>query len=81
PSEFAITGTLKPWSCPEQIHTITTLTLLTNGANDETQDVCVSPFFHRIPHVKWAQFSQRHLPFLEEGRGEVLSSSKWWPNS
>ncbi|KAG1811966.1 proline-specific peptidase [Suillus variegatus] len=66
PSEFTITGTLKSWSCLDQIHTITTPTLLTNGVMDEAQDVCVSPFFQRIPHVKWAQFSQRHAPFLEE---------------
>lgn len=66
PSEFTITGTLKPWSCLDQIHTITVPTLLTNGANDEAQDVCVSPFFHKIPHVKWVQFSQRHMPFTEE---------------
>ncbi|KAG2097494.1 proline-specific peptidase, partial [Suillus discolor] len=64
PSEFTITGTLKSWSCLDQIHTITTPTLLTNGVMDEAQDVCVSPFFQRIPHVKWAQFSQRHMPFL-----------------
>ncbi|KAG2063926.1 proline-specific peptidase [Suillus decipiens] len=66
PSEFTITGTLKSWSCLDQIHTITTPTLLTNGVSDEAQDVCVRPFFHRIPHVKWVQFSQRHMPFLEE---------------
>ncbi|KAG2086885.1 proline-specific peptidase [Suillus discolor] len=66
PSEFTITGTLKSWSCLDQIHTITAPTLLTNGVMDEAQDVCVSPFFQRIPHVKWAQFSQRHAPFLEE---------------
>jgi hypothetical protein len=66
PSEFTITGTLKSWSCLDQIHTITAPTLLTNGVMDEAQDVCVSPFFQRIPHVKWAQFSQRHMPFLEE---------------
>ncbi|KAG1829641.1 hypothetical protein EV424DRAFT_1380455 [Suillus variegatus] len=41
-SEFTITGTLKSWSCLDQIHTITAPTLLTNGVMDEAQDACVS---------------------------------------
>ncbi|KAG1855270.1 hypothetical protein F4604DRAFT_1685754 [Suillus subluteus] len=44
PSEFTIAGTLKSWSCLNQIYTI-----IVNGIIDEAQDVCVSPFFHRIP--------------------------------
>ncbi|KAG2052046.1 hypothetical protein BDR06DRAFT_958421 [Suillus hirtellus] len=59
PSEFTITGMLKSWSCLDQIHTITTPTLLTNGRLHES-------FFQRIPHVKWAQSLQRHMPFLEK---------------
>ena len=67
PSEFTIIGTLKDWTCLDQIHTITNTTLLTNGVDDEAQDVCVGPFFTRIPHVHWVTFAKSsHMAFFEE---------------
>ncbi|KAG8215326.1 hypothetical protein J3R82DRAFT_8918 [Butyriboletus roseoflavus] len=49
PSEFTIVGTLKEWSCLDEIHTIDCPTLLTNGVDDEAQDVCVASFFDNDP--------------------------------
>ncbi|KAI9461090.1 proline-specific peptidase [Boletus coccyginus] len=67
PSEFTIIGTLKDWSCLDQIHTIGCSTLLTNGVDDEAQDVCVKPFFAKIPKVRWVTFAKSsHLAFFEE---------------
>ncbi|KAG1901991.1 uncharacterized protein F5891DRAFT_195888 [Suillus fuscotomentosus] len=31
-------------------------------------------FFQRIPHVKWVQFSQRHMPFLEKEEDQTRYS-------
>lgn len=67
PSEFTIVGTFKEWSCLDQIHTIENQTLLTNGVDDEAQDVCLMPFFTKIPKVRWVTFSKSsHLAFFEE---------------
>ncbi|KAG6369584.1 Alpha/Beta hydrolase protein [Boletus reticuloceps] len=67
PSEFTIVGTLKDWSCLDQIHTIDCPTLLTNGADDEAQDVAVQPFFTKIPKVRWVTFANSsHMAFFEE---------------
>ncbi|KAF8123123.1 proline-specific peptidase [Boletus edulis] len=67
PSEFTIVGTLKDWSCLDQIHTIDCPTLLTNGADDEAQDVAVQPFFAKIPKVRWVTFANSsHMAFFEE---------------
>ncbi|KIJ64925.1 hypothetical protein HYDPIDRAFT_153816 [Hydnomerulius pinastri MD-312] len=67
PSEFTVIGTLKDWSCLDQIHTITCPTLLTNGVNDEAQNVCVSPFFEKLPKVQWRTFpNSSHMAFFEE---------------
>ena len=67
PSTFTITGKLKDWTCLDQIHTITNPTLLTNGVDDEAQDVCVGPFFTRVPHVRWVTLAKSsHMTFFEE---------------
>jgi len=67
PSEFTIIGTLKDWSCLDQIHTINVPTLLTNGADDEAQAVCVEPFFAKIQKVRWVTFANSsHMAFFEE---------------
>ncbi|KAG6852610.1 hypothetical protein C0991_010481 [Blastosporella zonata] len=67
PSEFTITGTLKTWSIIDILHTIKPPTLLINSVYDEAQDVCVLPFFNRIPRVKWVQFANSsHVPLFEE---------------
>ncbi|KAG1901999.1 uncharacterized protein F5891DRAFT_196272 [Suillus fuscotomentosus] len=36
------------------------------SGHDEGRNIHVNNFFHRIQHVKWAQFSQRYTPFLED---------------
>ncbi|KAJ8495038.1 hypothetical protein ONZ45_g13027 [Pleurotus djamor] len=67
PSEFTITGGIKPWSIINDLHKISCKTLIINGAHDEAQDLCVDPFFKNIPHVKWVQFANSsHMPFVEE---------------
>jgi pimeloyl-ACP methyl ester carboxylesterase len=41
--------------------------LLINGSYDEAQDVCVAPYFEKIPRVKWITFSESsHMPHYEE---------------
>ncbi len=67
PSEFNITGTLKTWDIVSQLSKINVPTLLINGPKDEAQDVCVLPFFLKIPKVKWVQFNvATHIPHFEE---------------
>jgi len=67
PSEFTIIGTLKDWSCLNQIHTIRCPTLVTNGVDDEAQDICQEPFFNKIPTVRWVTFAKSsHLAYFEE---------------
>ncbi|KAF9000592.1 proline-specific peptidase [Cyathus striatus] len=67
PSEFTITGSLKQWTIVDIVHSIQVVTLVINGAFDEAQDVCVSPFFEKIPKVKWVTFANSsHTPFFEE---------------
>ncbi|KAJ3525177.1 hypothetical protein NM688_g8443 [Phlebia brevispora] len=67
PNEFYITGSLRTWSVLDTLHTITQPTLVINGRYDEAQDVCVAPFFEKIPKAKWLHFSESsHMPFSEE---------------
>lgn len=67
PSEFHCTGLLKTWDVTEHIHKIDVPTLILNGPRDEAQDVCVRPFFQKVPKVKWVQFLEStHTPFFEE---------------
>ena len=62
-----ITGSLRTWSVLDTLHQISQPTLLISGRFDEAQDVCVSPFFERIPKVRWVQFGESsHMPFVEE---------------
>lgn len=55
-----------PWSIIDILHRIQVPTLITNGKNDEAQDICVLPFFQKISKVKWVKFSESHIAFLEE---------------
>lgn len=67
PSEFKITGNLKDWNIVKELHKITAPTLLLNGRYDLVQDICVAPFFHAIPKVKWYTFAESaRMPHLEE---------------
>jgi len=67
PSEMCITGTLRTWSCVDQLHTICSPTLLTNGRMDEAHDASVAPIFNKVKRVKWIQFANSsHVAFLEE---------------
>ncbi|KAL0955948.1 hypothetical protein HGRIS_002132 [Hohenbuehelia grisea] len=67
PSEFNVTGNLKTWTVIDRLHTISALTLIINGVEDEAQDECTAPFFEHIPHAKWIQFAKSsHTPFYEE---------------
>ena len=81
-SKLNITGTLKDWSCLDQIHTITAPTLLTNGVEDEAQDVAVAPFFQKVPHVHWVTLAKSsHMAHFEEREryltfvGELLTEA------
>ena len=51
----------------DEVHKITSPTLLLNGFYDEAQDSVIEPFFQNIPQVKWFTFAESsHMPFLEE---------------
>ncbi|KAH9929399.1 proline-specific peptidase [Fomitopsis serialis] len=67
PSEMCVNGTLRTWSCVDQLHTIRSPTLLTNGRMDEAHDASVAPIFNKVNRVKWIQFANSsHVAFLEE---------------
>ncbi|KAI3320690.1 proline-specific peptidase [Xylariaceae sp. AK1471] len=53
PSELYVSGSLRDWTCIPELSGIKAATLLLNGAEDETQDVAMRPFFDHIEKVKW----------------------------
>ncbi|KAI0724653.1 Alpha/Beta hydrolase protein [Fomitopsis betulina] len=66
-SEICCTGTLKTWSCVDQLHNINVPTLLLNAPDSEAQDVNMWPMFQKISKVKWVQFANStHLAQFEE---------------
>ncbi|TFY50739.1 hypothetical protein EVJ58_g10911 [Rhodofomes roseus] len=67
PSDIHIVGTLRTWSCVDQLHNSPCPTLLVNSPMDEAQDVNFVPMFEKISRVKWVQFvGSTHLAFYEE---------------
>ncbi|KAF2270617.1 proline-specific peptidase [Lojkania enalia] len=67
PSEFQITGWLKDWDASTEAQNIDTPVLLINGKYDEMQDLCIEPWFKRIPKVKWITLeNSSHLGQYEE---------------
>jgi pimeloyl-ACP methyl ester carboxylesterase len=74
------TGGLKDWTIMEDIEQIKVETLLLLGRYDQVQDVAVTPYFERLPRVKWVTLeNSSHLGFLEERERymEVLGLSCW----
>ena len=67
PSEFHVTGSLKTWTVVDRLPQIEVPTLVLNGRYDEAQDVCVAPFFEKIPRVRWVTLEKSsHMAFVEE---------------
>jgi L-proline amide hydrolase len=67
PSELTATGSLKEWEGFSEAHKIDVETLLINGRYDEAQDICIEPWFHEIPKVKWIQLEKSsHMGHLEQ---------------
>ncbi|KAL0578387.1 hypothetical protein V5O48_003608 [Marasmius crinis-equi] len=67
PNEFYITGSLKTWTVIDQLDRIVVPTLLTNGRYDEAQPSTMTPFFQKIPKVKWVTLeNSSHMPHQEE---------------
>ncbi|KAH9929383.1 Alpha/Beta hydrolase protein [Fomitopsis serialis] len=67
PSDIYIVGTLRTWSCVDQLQNISCPTLLVNSPMDEAQDVNFVPIFNKVNRVKWVQFARStHLAFFEE---------------
>ena len=61
------TGSLKDWTMMNDIEKITAETLLLLGRYDQVQDIAVTPYFERLPRVKWVTLeNSSHLGFLEE---------------
>ncbi|KAI0085706.1 Alpha/Beta hydrolase protein [Irpex rosettiformis] len=76
PSEFFVTGTLKPWSIIPDLPLIATPALLLNGRHDEVQESAVRPIFEGLKRVKWVVLEEAsHLSFVEveERYGEVVN--------
>ena len=68
-SEFQVLGTLREWSIIDRLRDIKVPTLLINGAEDYTQDICVEPFQKGIGEelTTWVKFHySSHMPFWEE---------------
>ncbi|KZT68551.1 proline-specific peptidase [Daedalea quercina L-15889] len=67
PSDIHITGTLRKWSCVDQLENIPCPTLLINSELDEAQDVNYIPIFTKVNKVKWIQLAHStHLAFFED---------------
>ncbi|KAI1173212.1 proline-specific peptidase [Nemania sp. FL0916] len=67
PSEFTITGTLKDWRIGDEAKKIEVDTLLLNAVYDESQDLCIAPWFEGIPRVKWVTLqNSSHMLHWEE---------------
>ena len=73
PSDFDVSGSLRPWSVEENLKNLTTETvpggiLLMNGYFDAAQDECMLPYFKEpSAKVKWVRFGlSSHCPQLEE---------------
>lgn len=58
PSEFRVIGSLRGWEGWSKAHLISVPTLLLNGRYDEVTDVCMKPWFQRIPRVRWVTFEE-----------------------
>jgi L-proline amide hydrolase len=66
-SEFAVSGTLKPWTIENELHKINVSTLLINVKYDPAWDQVMQLFFNTIENVKWARFVESsHVPQFEE---------------
>ncbi|KAH9834542.1 proline-specific peptidase [Rhodofomes roseus] len=78
PSDIHIVGTLRTWSCVDQLHNSPCPTLLVNSPMDEAQDVNFVPMFEKINCVKWVQFvGSTHLAFYEEPERYFAESSSF----
>jgi L-proline amide hydrolase len=67
PNEFFCIGTLRDWSVVDKVRDINASTLLLSGRFDEATPATVSPYFERIPDVRWEIFeNSSHMPFVEE---------------
>jgi pimeloyl-ACP methyl ester carboxylesterase len=57
----------------DRLHQISVPSLIINGQYDSSQDVCVAPFFWKIPRAKWVRLeASSHMPFWEEDRERYL---------
>ena len=64
---MTITGTLKTWTIIDRLNEIQTPTLLYNGEFDEAQDLCMAPFFEKMPKVKWVTVqNSSHFTHVEQ---------------
>lgn len=67
PTNVPVTGSLKNWTVVDKLHKIRAMTLLINGGDDEVQDLCVEPFFKKIPKVKWVTIQNASsFPHIEQ---------------
>ncbi|OCH93657.1 proline iminopeptidase [Obba rivulosa] len=58
---------LKDWSAVDRLRFVRVPTFVINGHDDISQDAVDTPFFQKIPEVKWVTFEQSsHMPFWEE---------------
>lgn len=83
PSEMLASGNLRDWEGYSTAHQIKSEVLLINGRYDEVQDLAVTPWFWKIPKVKWLHLEKSsHVGHFEERErymqfvGEFLGRGK-----
>jgi L-proline amide hydrolase len=67
PSEFYVTGSLKPWSVIDRLPGIAVPTLVVSGEFDEAMPLVWQPFLDQIPDVASHVFADAsHMPHVEQ---------------
>jgi L-proline amide hydrolase len=67
PSEFSVTGSLRPWSIVDRLSEIDVPLLLVSGEHDEVRPDVVQVIADRVPGARWELFeASSHTPHLEE---------------
>ena len=72
PSELTLTGSLKGWTVLDRLQDIEAPTLVYIGSMDEAQDLCVEPFFWKIPRVKWVTIQDASHFTHAEHRDQII---------
>ncbi|GAM84424.1 hypothetical protein ANO11243_024200 [Dothideomycetidae sp. 11243] len=72
PSVHLSLGSLAEWTVVPRLHRIAVPTLVYNGEYDSSHDVAQTPFFERIPDVRWKTIAGASHSCVFEKQDEVL---------